>query len=201
MTGKCVCCCVWDNLLILCDFSISPVHVAHMTICICVWKGACGIKCDILRPFPVWTLDNGSLMADAEIWGCGSGFLTLAVLQTAILEWRGILSEKYSLSGSANTASPLFLINLATGIYSVRDLWWVCMFYILSSELPHCFFFVKSGRAVFPLKHHCVCGFWTGNHAFLKLRLLKAVISLFLCPPVISVKGGLCGFFFNQFGD
>lgn len=46
-----------------------------------------------------------------------------------------------------------------------------------------------------------LCLWFLNNHAVLKLRLLKAVISLFLCPPVISVKGGLCGFLFNQFGD
>lgn len=53
----------------------TPVFVVGSRPCVClcvsVWAGACDIKCDVLRPFPLWTLGNRSFFGgrrNARVW-------------------------------------------------------------------------------------------------------------------------------------
>lgn len=86
--------------------------------------------------FPLELLGTGHFWRTQKCVGRGSGFLTLENLQAAMLEQRNDLSDLHEdRKTSENTESPFFLINPATGVCHVRNLWWVCMFCILRAGL------------------------------------------------------------------
>lgn len=152
--GRCVCVSVWA------EYSDNRDYCATWWLLQCLWLAAAPVQvcvCVCEQEHVILSVTFQDLFL-SELLGTGHFWRTLKCEGVDQVSWLWKSSRRqywsktdlYDLcegrKNPENTASPLFLINLASGICYVKDLWWVCMFYILSAGLAKGSFFVASGR-------------------------------------------------------